>query len=67
MLAINGMSDHIHVFMGISPKQSISDLMQDIKGASSKWINENRLVRGHFEWQSGTGLSRMVIHRSTRS
>ncbi len=55
MLAINGMPDHIHVFMGINPKQSISDLIQDIKGDSSKWINSNRFVKGHFEWQSGYG------------
>ena len=55
MIAINGMPDHIHVFMGINPKQSISDLMQDIKGDSSKWINNNQFVRSHFEWQSGYG------------
>ncbi|GAB3778091.1 hypothetical protein GCM10028818_26360 [Spirosoma horti] len=55
LLAINGMSDHIHVFVGINPKQSISDMMQDLKGDSSKWINEKRLVKGHFEWQTGYG------------
>jgi hypothetical protein len=33
--------------------QSLSDLMQDIKGNSSKWINENRIVRGKFSWQEG--------------
>ncbi len=40
LLAINGMPDHIHIFIGMRPTQSISDLMQDIKGSSSKWINE---------------------------
>lgn len=29
--------------------------MQDIKGHSSKWINDKRLVKGHFEWQAGYG------------
>lgn len=29
--------------------------MQDIKGSSSKWINENRFVRGKFNWQTGYG------------
>jgi len=36
LLAINGMPDHLHVFFGMRPIQSLSDLMQDIKGSSSK-------------------------------
>lgn len=55
LIAINGMPDHIHLFFGLNPTQSISNLLQDIKGSSSKWINENKLVQGKFEWQSGYG------------
>lgn len=55
LLAINGMPDHIHVFIGMRPTQSISDLMQDIKGSSSKWINEKKFLPIKFEWQSGYG------------
>ena len=55
LLAIDGMPDHVHVFFGMRPSQSISDLLQDIKGCSTKWINENRLVRGRFSWQEGYG------------
>jgi putative transposase len=55
MLAINGMPDHIHVFIGMRPVQSLSDLMQDIKGDSSKWINQKRFVAGQFSWQEGYG------------
>lgn len=55
LLAINGMPDHLHVFFGMRPTQSLSDLMQDIKGSSSKWINERGFVRGRFEWQAGYG------------
>lgn len=55
LLAINGMPDHIHILFGLRPAQSISDLMQDIKGSSSKWINEKRFVRGKFSWQEGYG------------
>ncbi len=29
--------------------------MQDIKGDSSRWINENKLVPGKFSWQEGYG------------
>lgn len=55
LLAINGMPDHIHIFIGMRPTQSISDLMQDIKGNSSKWINEKNFLKAKFEWQEGYG------------
>ena len=55
VLAINGMPDHIHVFFGMRPTQSLSDLMQDIKGDSSKWINKKGFIKGHFSWQEGFG------------
>jgi putative transposase len=55
LLAINGMTDHLHILFGLRPKQSLSDLLQDIKGGSSKWINEKKFVRGRFSWQEGYG------------
>jgi REP element-mobilizing transposase RayT len=55
LLAINGMPDHIHVLVGMRPTQSISDLLQDIKGSSSKWINEKKFLKVKFEWQEGYG------------
>ena len=55
LLAINGMPDHIHVFFGMRPSQTLSDLMQDIKGDSSQWINNKKFVRGKFSWQEGYG------------
>ena len=33
----------------------LSDLMQDIKGSSSKWVNEKRFIKGKFSWQEGYG------------
>jgi putative transposase len=54
-LIINGMPDHIHLLIGLRPSQSISDLMQDIKGDSSQWINNRKFVRGKFSWQEGYG------------
>jgi len=53
LIAINGMPDHIHILFGLRPTQTISDLMQDIKGSSSKWINERKLTGTKFTWQEG--------------
>jgi len=55
VLAINGMPDHLHVFFGMRPSQSLSGLMKDVKADSSKWINERGFVRGKFSWQEGYG------------
>lgn len=55
MLAINGMPDHIHIFVGYKPSVSIPDLIKDIKIASSLWINERKLANEKFNWQEGYG------------
>jgi putative transposase len=55
LIAINGMPDHLHLFIGMKPHQSLSGLMQDVKGDSSKWIHEKGFVKGRFEWQAGFG------------
>ncbi len=55
LIAINGMPNHIHVFVGYKPHQLIPELLQDIKGSSSRWINEKRFTKGKFSWQEGYG------------
>lgn len=53
VLAINGMPDHIHILFGMRPTQSLSALMQQVKGDSSEWINLKGYVKGKFSWQEG--------------
>ena len=55
LLAINGMPDHLHIFFGMRPIQSLSDLMQNIKQDSSKWVNQKKFIKEKFEWQEGYG------------
>ena len=55
LIAVNGTSNHVHIFVEYKPHQLIPDLLQDIKGDSSKWINKNKFVKGHFNWQKGYG------------
>ncbi len=54
-LAVNGYKDHVHIFFELNPSNSLSSTLRDIKANSSKWINENRFVSGHFSWQEGYG------------
>ena len=55
LYVINGMSDHIHILISMSPKQAPSDLMYHLKRSSSLWINQNNLSIGKFSWQEGFG------------
>jgi putative transposase len=55
LIAINGMSDHLHILLGLKPDMALSDLVRDIKANSSKFINGRRLTQGKFSWQEGYG------------
>jgi len=55
LIAINGMADHVHVFIGMKPAVALADLVRDIKAASSGFIHEKRWVRRRFSWQEGFG------------
>ena len=55
LIVINGVPNHLHIFIGYEPHQLIPDLLQDIKGSSSKWINQMGFVKGKFRWQAGYG------------
>lgn len=55
MLQINSMPDHIHIFIGMRPHQSLSALVQNVKAESSKWIKENKFCKSAFAWQEGFG------------
>lgn len=54
-IIVNGVTDHVHVFVGLKPSMNISDLVRDIKNNSSKFINEQRFLKGKFSWQEGYG------------
>ena len=55
MLAINGTSNHIHFFIGMKPTCCLSDLVREIKKASSSFIKEKQFSRFKFQWQEGFG------------
>ena len=48
---INGYLDHIHCLISLGIDQTLSWIMQSIKGESSFWINKNKLTNAKFAWQ----------------
>jgi len=55
-IIVNGISNHIHAFIGLKPTMAIADLVRDIKNNSSNFINEKKFVKGKFSWQEGYGV-----------
>lgn len=50
---INGMPDHIHALFLLNSQLSISEIIKQIKGSSSHWINKNELISEKFARQTG--------------
>ncbi len=55
MLAINGMPDHIHILIGMTPSCCLADLVREVKKSSNAFIKEKRFIKLPFAWQSGYG------------
>jgi len=56
LIVINGVQDHIHILLSISPSCRISDLVREIKKSSNRYINENFISMNKFQWQDGYGV-----------
>ena len=54
-IIINGVSDHVHVFLGLNPSVSISDTIWELKRSSSLFINNKNWFNSKFNWQDGYG------------
>jgi putative transposase len=52
-LHINGVADHAHLMFRVSAILSLAEIVQKVKGNSSKWIHEQRVLPGSFAWQRG--------------
>ena len=49
--AINGYDDHLHCLISLGKDQSIAKVSQLIKGESSFWLNNQKLLLDKFQWQ----------------
>ncbi|HMT70582.1 MAG TPA: IS200/IS605 family transposase, partial [Saprospiraceae bacterium] len=50
---INGMPDHVHCLFLLNPQKSIAEVIKQIKGSSSHFINQSNLTIDKFSWQTG--------------
>ena len=54
-IIVNGVANHVHLFIGLKPSIAVSDLVRDIKNNTSNFINTQKFVNGKFSWQEGFG------------
>lgn len=54
-LAINGVSDHLHVLAKLRPDKSLSAVLRDLKANSSGWMHDVFPEMRDFSWQNGYG------------
>ncbi len=50
---VNGMPDHIHCLFLLNPKKSVADVIKQIKGSSSHFVNQENIIPEKFAWQTG--------------
>ena len=55
VLSINIQPEHIHLLIDLPANLCLSDFVQKVKGASSHWINQQKLINTKFSWQRGYG------------
>ncbi len=55
--------DHVHVLVDLPTNLSLESMMQNLKGSSSHWINQNELLPGKFAW--GRGYSIFSVSHSS--
>ena len=63
---INGYLEHCHCLFSFGIDQTISKIMQLLKGESSYWINKSKLSKHKFEWQDeyfGASVSPSMLEK----
>jgi putative transposase len=53
ILQINGHDDHVHTLVRLSTSQSVSKIIQFIKGESAWWTNQQLLFENKLIWSKG--------------
>jgi REP element-mobilizing transposase RayT len=52
LIGLNGVEDHVHLFVQVPPTVCVSDLAERVKGASSHTVRDRKVHEG-FAWQAG--------------
>jgi len=54
-ILINSVRDHVHLLFDLARTEAVSQVVEDLKKSSSKWIKTQGSEFSTFAWQSGYG------------
>lgn len=63
---VNGYNDHCHCLISLGKEQTISKVVQLIKGESAFWFNKQKFILDKFEWQNeyfALSVSESILER----
>ncbi len=55
IITIGGTQNHVHILARFAKSTTVPNMLQQIKGSSSKWLNQQSFLSFRFGWQSGYG------------
>jgi putative transposase len=55
VMALNGTEDHVHLLVSFPTTITIADLVKQVKGVSSHFVNETLQSTSQFKWQGSYG------------
>jgi putative transposase len=55
VLAVNGIEDHVHLFVTLPSTLELARLTKQVKGVSSHFVNQTLQPPTLFKWQGGYG------------
>jgi len=53
--ALNGVEDHVHLFVTLPTTVTVAQLVKQVKGVSSHFVNQTLCPATRFKWQGGYG------------
>lgn len=66
LVAVNSVRDHVHVLFGQPRTVTVAEVVQAIKGGSSRWINSTASPKTEFHWQRGYGVFSVGLSEKQR-
>ncbi len=66
LLALNSVPDHLHILVRMPSTLTVAELVKQLKGVSSRFVNEALKPAQHFKWQGFYGafsVSRWDVER----
>ncbi len=52
--SVGGVSDHVHLLIGLRATHRLADVLRELKAVSSLWVH-NEIGQRTFAWQEGYG------------